>query len=60
VVVKHAMRNTGHTQLSLAAMAGTSQTTVLRVLKAKNVQLNSLADLAGAMGYALKIEFVTP
>jgi transcriptional regulator with XRE-family HTH domain len=45
-------------QLTLAALSGNSQTTVLRLLQAHNVKVATLADIAGAMGCRLRIELV--
>jgi DNA-binding phage protein len=58
VVLKTAMRKCGMTHLLLAALSGNSPSTIMRTLKGGNARIATLADIAGAMGCRLKIDFV--
>lgn len=45
------------TQVDLAVRTGMAQSTIFRLLRGRNVKMNTLIEIAEALGYSVRIEF---
>lgn len=55
--VAEAMSSAELSQIDLAVLTGSSPTTIFNILKGRNAKLTTLAEVADALGYQLKLEF---